>query len=43
MKLDPEALDVVSFPTGPADEIASTTAGPNRPTEPTPDTHCFVC
>lgn len=52
MKLNPEDLDVMSFPTddgaelaqftlGPAD--AALVAGPIRPNDPTPASRCFVC
>ncbi len=45
MKLNPEELEIVSFPTEPADAdlLAAGTIGPQRPTDPTPDSRCFVC
>lgn len=42
MKLNPEALVVVSFDTaGPADDLDA--AGTQSPVCPTPNTACFVC
>ena len=43
MKLNPEELDIVSFPTAPVEEAVAVTIGAQRPTDPTPDSRCFVC
>ena len=42
MKLNPEDLDIVSFPTAPHEEAAVITIG-QQITDPTPDSRCFVC
>lgn len=53
MKLNPEDLDVMSFPTDDGAELAAVTlgpvdvgvgvVGPIRPNDPTPASRCFVC
>ena len=41
MKLNPEDLDIVSFPTAPHEDAAITIG--QQITDPTPDSRCFVC
>ena len=53
MKLNPEDLDVMSFLTNDASELAqfalipvdggAVAIGPIRPNDPTPASRCFVC
>jgi hypothetical protein len=53
MKLNPEDLDVMSFPINTGAELAqaqlgpvdaqAALVGPARPTDPTPNSRCFVC
>lgn len=43
MKLNPEELEIVSFPTEPVEEAPTVIYGPIRPLDPTPNSRCFVC
>jgi len=44
VKLDPEELEVSSFDTSAAEEAAAAAiTRPTTSTDPTPQTHCFVC
>jgi hypothetical protein len=44
MKLNPEDIEIDSFPTGDVSTVSPVTIGTSLDTDnPTPQTYCFVC